>query len=272
MTEFQSPVPVRRRMEPRLDGQVVIVTGGARGIGRAITLALAEEGAEVSVFDLDGEAAGPVKELVAAVERAGGTCMYQRVDVTSSADVARGVEATLGRFRRIDALVNNAGGGMRPVALEDLEENDWERVIRLNLTGTYLCSRAVIMSMKAQQRGRIVNISSQGGRYKSEMSNLTYASAKAGVLGFTRQLAHELGPQGITVNAIAPGLIMSGERVAAAWEARSEDERRERIEAIPLRRQGRPEEIARVVVFLASEDSSYITGATIDVNGGRHMA
>ena len=258
-------------MKPTLEGQVVIVTGGSRGIGRATALALAEEGAAVSVFDLDDDAAELVKELVAAVERAGGTCLYQRADVTSSADVARGVETTLRRFGRIDALVNNVGGGMDSVPLEDLEEHDWERLIRLNLTATYLCTRAVILSMKAQQRGRIVNISSQAGRYKSELSNLTYASAKAGVLGFTRQLAHELGPLGITVNAIAPGLVMSGERVAARWEARSEDERRKLLEAIPLRRLGRSEEIARVVVFLVSQDSSYITGATIDVNGGRHM-
>lgn len=259
-------------MKQRLDGQVAIVTGGARGIGRSIALAFAQNGAMVAVFDVDDDAAGPVKELIAAVEHAGATSLYQRVDVTRSADVARGVAATLQRFSRIDVLVNNAGGGMDPVPLEDLEEHDWERLIRLNLTATYLCTRAVIKSMKSHHQGRIINISSQAGRSKSELSNLPYASAKAGVLGFTRQLAHELGPHGITVNAIAPGLVLSGERVVRRWESRSEDDRNNRLAAIPLGRLGKSEEIASVAVFLASDDATYMTGVTIDVNGGRHMA
>lgn len=258
-------------MTGKLEGRAAIVTGGVRGIGRAITLALSQAGAAVAVFDLDAEDAAPAREVQAVVEHGGGKCAYVQVDITNMREVQVGVDRTIGLFGKVDALVNNAGGGMDPVPLEHLEESDWERLIRVNLTGAYLCSRAVIRCMKAQRDGRIINISSQAGRSKSELSNLPYASAKAGLLGFTRQLAQELGPYGITVNAVAPGLVLSGERVAKRWEARSEEERSKRIEAIPLRRLGTPEEIARVIVFLASDDSSYITGATIDVNGGRFM-
>lgn len=162
------------------------------------------------------------------------------------------------------------GGGRPPIPLEDLEQKDWDWVIDLNLKGTYICTQAVIKYMKEQQSGKIVNISSQAGRSKSELSNLPYASAKAGVLGFTRQLAHEVGQFGINVNAIAPGIV---ERVGRTglWDGASGAERRKMLEAIPLRRRGRPEEIAQVAIFLASDNSSYITGATIDVNGGRFM-
>lgn len=258
-------------MKRKLEGQATIVTGGARGIGRAITLALSRAGAAVTVFDLDAEDVPTVRELLAAVEAGGGNFFYEQVDITNFRVIQRGVEQTILTFGKVDALINNAGGGMDPVPLEDLDEEDWERLVRVNLTGAYLCSRAVIGYMKAQRSGRIINISSQAGRSKSELSNLPYASAKAGLLGFTRQLAHEVGPYGITVNAIAPGLVLSGERVAKRWETRSEEERRRMVESIPLRRLGTPEEIAGVVVFLVSEDSSYITGATIDVNGGRFM-
>jgi NAD(P)-dependent dehydrogenase (short-subunit alcohol dehydrogenase family) len=196
--------------------------------------------------------------------------LYKKADVTNMKEVSRGVEETIEVFGRVDVLVNNAGGGMPPIPLEDFEQKYWNWAIDLNLKGTYICTQAVIKYMKKQQGGKIVNISSQAGRSKSELSNLAYASAKAGVLGFTRQLAHEVGQFGINVNAIAPGIIERMDR-KGGWERVSEGERQKMLEAIPLRRLGKPEEIAQVAVFLASEKSNYITGATIDVNGGRFM-
>lgn len=258
-------------MKGDLEGKVAIVTGGARGIGRAIAIAFVQEGAEVAIFDLDAEDSFLIGELQGATAVLGKKCLYKKADITNLQEVHQAVKETIKTFNKVDVLVNNAGGGMNPVPLEDLSEKDWDRLVNVNLKGTYICTQAVIKYMKEQRTGKIINISSQAGRSKSELSNLPYASAKAGVIGFTRQLAYEMGPYGINVNTIAPGLTLSGERVAKRWEERSEEERRKMLEVIPLKRLGKPEEIARVAVFLASENSSYITGATIDVNGGRFM-
>lgn len=254
-----------------LDGKVAIITGGARGIGKAIAVAFAQEKADVAIFDLDAEDRSSIRELKKELSGYGGKCLYEKADVTHAQEVGRAVEKTIQNFRRVDILVNNAGGGMAPVPLEDLTEQDWDRVVNANLKGTYFCSRAVVAYMKGQRSGKIINISSQAGRSRSELCSISYSSAKAGIIGFTRQLAYEVGLYGINVNAIAPGVILSGERVAKRWEERSEEERREMLEVIPLKRLGKPEEVARVALFLASADSSYITGATIDVNGGRFM-
>ncbi len=258
-------------MSGDLEGKVAIVTGGLRGIGKAIAVSFAQEGAEVAVFDLDAEESPLVGELRKNIGIFKKKCLYKKADITNLQEVRHAVEETIKAFGKVDIIVNNAGGGMNPVPLEDLEETDWDRLIKVNLKGTYICTHAVIKYMKAQQSGKIINISSQAGRSKSELSNIPYASAKAGVLGFTRQLATEVGSYGINVNAIAPGLTLSGERVRKRWEERSEEERHQMLQLIPLKRLGKPEEIANVAVFLASEKSSYITGATIDVNGGRFM-
>ena len=259
-------------MRGDLAGKVAIVTGGVRGIGRAIAIAFAQEGAEVAVFDLDAEDSSLVRALLEEIIAASGEkCLYKKVNITHMQEVSQAVEETIKVFGKVDILVNNAGGGRNPTPLEELEERDWDQMMDLNLKGTYFCTKAVIKNMKEQSGGKIINISSQAGRSRSEFSNLPYASAKAGVLGFTRQLAYEVGPLGINVNAIAPGVTMGGERIAKRWEKRTEEERRKMLEDIPLRRLGKPMEIARVAVFLASENSSYITGAVIDVNGGRFM-
>jgi len=210
-------------------------------------------------------------ELRKKIEDLGRTFFYHEASVIDDKEVKKGVAETIKTLGRLDILVNNAGGGMNPVPLEEMDEKDWDRVVNINLKGTFFCTRAVIGYMRNQKSGAIVNISSQAGRSKSELSNIPYASAKAGVIGFTRQLAFEVGPVGIRVNAIAPGVTLSGERVAKKWEGRPEDEKRSMIEAIPLRRLGKPEEIANAVLFLASEASSYITGVVLDVNGGRFM-
>ena len=251
----------------RLQGKTGIVTGSSRGIGRAIAMAIAREGAQVVINGRNQDAQAVAEEVRAA----GGKAIPVLGDVTQEKDVQLLAEETLRAFGSIDILVNNAGGGWPAALLEKMEPQDWEKELRVNLTGAFLCSRAVIGKMKEQRSGRIINISSQAGRSGSELAGITYASAKAGLLGFTRQLARQVGQYGILVNAVAPGVILSGERIEKRWGQRSEEERREMLKAIPLGRLGRPEEVAAVVVFLASDEASYLTGAVIDVNGGRFM-
>lgn len=251
----------------RFSGKTAIVTGSSRGIGRAIALALASEGARV-VANGRNEDTKMVAELI---RTRGGEAVAVPGDVTREEDVTRLINETLGTFGTVDILVNNAGGGGPPWPLEQIDLDAWEREIRVNLTGAFLCSRAAIGEMKKKGWGRIINMSSQAGRSGSELAGLTYASAKAGILGFTRQLARQVAPYGILVNAVAPGVIMSGERIEKKWQERSEAERQEMLRAIPLGRIGTPEDVVPVVLFLASEGAGYITGAVIDVNGGRFM-
>jgi NAD(P)-dependent dehydrogenase (short-subunit alcohol dehydrogenase family) len=251
----------------RLSGKTAIVTGSSRGIGRAIALAMAREGANVAVNGRNEEA----RDVAAAIESSGGKALAVVADVTAEEHVHRLVEETLHCFGSVHILVNNAGGGGPRIPVEEIDPAAWEREMRLNLTAAFLCSRAVIGPMKKQGWGRVVNISSQAGRSGSELAGVVYASAKAGLLGFTRQLARQVAPYGILVNAVAPGVVQSGERMEKKWRQRSEEDRREMLKSIPLGRLGKPEEVAPAVVFLASEEASYITGAILDVNGGRFM-
>lgn len=251
----------------RLQGKTAIVTGSSRGIGRAIALAMAKEGAQVVVNGRNKD----VEAVAEEIHSSGGKALTIMADVTKELDAQRLADDTLQAFGSIDILVNNAGGGSPRILIEDIQTELWEQQIMVNLTAAFLCSRAVIPQMKKQGSGRIINMSSQGGRSSSEMAAIPYASAKAGLLGFNRQLAREVGPYGILVNSVAPGVVLSGERMEKKWVARSDAERQEMLKAIPLGRLGKVEEIASVVVFLASEEASYISGAVIDVNGGRYM-
>ena len=156
--------------------------------------------------------------------------------------------------------------------IEDVEVEDWDKVVNVNLRGAFFCCQAVIAQMRKQGAGgKIVNISAMAGRTYATLAGVQYASAKAGIGGLTRQLAREVGPEGINVNAVAPTVMLTGDRVRKLWESKTEEERRAVIEAIPLRRLAEPKEVARAVVFLASAAASYITGVTLDVNGGRFM-
>ncbi len=254
----------------RLDGQVAIVTGAAHGIGRAICVELAREGASVWACDvLDAELA----ETRGAVEQGGGACRTAPVDVSDPQRVTRVVELVTRTAGRVDVLVNTAGGvagkTMRPI--ESVPDADWRRIFAINLDGAFHFTRAVAPAMKTRGRGSIVNISSGAGRSYSLTGIQAYASAKAGLIGFTRQTARELGAYGIRVNCVAPGFVRSNPASERQWQAMGEEGQRRLLDGIALRRLGRPEEIARAVVFFASDDAAYVTGQTISVDGGHWM-
>ena len=254
-----------------LAGQVAIVTGAAHGIGRAICAELAGAGASVWGCDVDEPELSATRQAV--TERAGRACQTRVVDVTVPERVAAFVREAAGADTRVDVLVNTAGGVagqvMRPV--EDVSDEDWRRIFAINLDGAFHFTRAVAPLMKARGRGSIVNISSGAGRSYSLTGIQAYASAKAGLIGFTRQTARELGASGVRVNCVAPGFVRSNPATERQWKAMGEAGQRELLESIALRRIGRPEDIARVVVFFASDDAGYVTGQTISVDGGRWM-
>jgi NAD(P)-dependent dehydrogenase (short-subunit alcohol dehydrogenase family) len=249
----------------RFAGAVAMITGTALGIGAATARAFAREGARVAMLDIDEPRNAAVGDEVKTL---GGDPLVLRADVTASADVRRAVEAITARWGRVDILVNNAGGFATMRLTEDIPDDEWETIFRFNVTSAFLCTKAVLPIMKRQRSGRIVNFSSVVARAGAIPVTSHYASAKAAIVGFTRHLALEVGPHGITVNAVAPGTTLT-ERVRAV---RSPEESRKIAERVPLRRLGEPDDIADVVLFLASDSARYMTGAVLDVNGGLVMA
>ena len=243
----------------RLKEKIALVTGASRGIGKAIALHLAEEGAQIIVnYAKNSEKA---KEVVAAVESTGGKALAMQADVSCWQEVEKMVDSIYEKFGRIDILVNNAGVN-RDELLISMEKKDWDAVINTNLGGLFHCTKAVAKYMMIQKNGRIINMSSvageRGGRGQSN-----YAASKGGVNAFTRSVAMELAPKKITVNAIAPGVIET--EMSSTVIRRAKDFI---LNSVALKRLGQPEEIAKVVAFLASDDSSYITGEVIRVDGG----
>jgi len=253
----------------RLLDRNAVVTGAGRGMGRAIARALYQEGARVVLIDIDEKG---VTEAAQQLDGKYERVMARKVDVTHRAEVTHLVNEMKSLLGSVDILVNNAGGALNtPYVLEEIEEKDWNLVVDVNLKGTFLCCQVVIPEMVKQGRGSVVNISALAGHWRASLAGVQYTAAKAGVEGLTRQLAYDWGKLGIRVNAVAPTVTLTGERVQGLWEAKGEEEKRKVISAIPLGRLGTPEEVASVVVFLASDESSYITGITIDVSGGRYL-
>ncbi|HZS49492.1 MAG TPA: SDR family NAD(P)-dependent oxidoreductase [Bryobacterales bacterium] len=240
-----------------LEGQTAIVTGAAEGIGRAIAARLAKAGATVAVADYNENGA------LAAARDLGGAAFGVGVDVSDNASVGRMVNAVLERTRRVDVLVNNAGIGGRAAPVWEQSDEDWDRVLRVNLTGVFYCCRAVVPHMRAQRYGRIVNIASIAGK-EGNPNMCAYSASKAGVIAFTKSLAKEVATEGICVNSISPAVIRT--RILDQLTPAQVDYMTERI---PMRRTGTVEEVAAVAHFLASRDASFVTGQCYDVSGGR---
>ena len=253
----------------RLEDRVTVVTGSAGGFGLYIAEALAADGARIVITDVRDDG---IRAAVKGLQDKGHAAMGVRADVSNKAEVQELVRRVKEAWGTVDVLVNNAGGGLgTPFALHEIEEKHWDLVVDVNLKGTFLCCQAVIPVMARQGKGSIVNISALAAHYRATMAGVQYTAAKAGVEGLTRQLAYDFGPQGIRVNAVAPTVTMTGERTRGLWEAKSESEREKVVANIPLRRLSTPQEVAAAVVFLASDDASYITGITLDVVGGRYL-
>ncbi len=246
----------------RLRDKVAIITGAARGIGKSIALTLMREGAKVVLVDVERD---KLDASTAEAQAIGGTALSILCDVSKSSEVELMVNQVEAAFGRIDILVNNAGI-IRRGTIEAVTEEDWDQVIGVNLKGTFNCCKAVIAPMKRLGRGKIINVSSIAGKLGDITSAPGYGSSKAGVDALTKTFARQLGPYGINVNAVSPHAIET--EMSAQWP---EDRRKEIISSIPLGRLGKPEDVAEAVLFLASENASFITGEILDVNGGALM-
>lgn len=246
-----------------LEGRVAVVTGGGRGIGKAISSKLAEAGAEVVLADCDEENAKKTAEQLTGQS---GNVTGRFVEVAEKDSVSDLFEKTFKTYGQVDILVNNAGIMYR-TRFTEIKLDEWERTVRVNLTGAFLCTQAVIPLMKESGFGRIVNISSSAGRSVSTLGGAHYTASKAGLLGLTRAAGRELAAYGITVNAVCPGLIDT----KMARDTTTPGEIQGFLDSFPIQRLGLPDEIGRLVVFLCSEDAAYITGASIDINGGDLM-
>lgn len=244
-----------------LTGKTAIVTGASRGIGAAIARKLCEAGANVALCSRSAEAVAAIADTL---NSEGYTAISTAADISKKGDVEALIKTVLDKFSQIDILVNNAGI-TRDTLLMRLQDEDWDAVLQTNLTGTMYCTRAVMRPMLRQRSGRIINISSVIG-IMGNPGQASYAAAKAGIIGFTKTIAREVGVRGITVNAIAPGFITTD------MTAQMPRQNQEQLRAlIPLRRFGSPEDVADAVCFLASDAARYITGQTLHVDGGMVM-
>ena len=255
-------------MNLTFNGKVTIVTGAAHGFGRAISLAFASRGAHVWACDvIESELA----ETQAICEAANGRCSIRTVDVRDKHEVDLLVSTACAATGRVDILVNNAGGVLGQVGrpLEQVTPTEWQQIFEVNVTGAFYCAQAVAPGMKAARGGRIINISSGAGLGISLTGIQAYASAKAAQIGLTRQLAHELGPWGITVNNIAPGFVRSNPTTERQWESYGADGQQALIDRIALKRLGTPDDIANGVLFFASDHANWITGQVLSIDGGK---
>jgi len=250
-------------------GKTAIVTGGAHGFGRAIAHAFAGRGAYTWTCDILAD--GLAETAAQARPAQGGRLETAQVDVTDRAAVGGFVDRIARATGRIDILVNNAGGvcGQVGQPLEDVTEAQWQVIFDVNVRGAFHAAQAVAPHMKAARAGRIINISSGAGLGVSLTGIQAYASAKAAQIGLTRQLAHELGPFGVTVNNVAPGFVRSNPTTERQWQSYGADGQQRLVDGIPLRRLGTPDDIAHAVLFFASDQASWITGQVLSVSGGK---
>lgn len=245
----------------RLKDKVALITGGARGIGQAIAMVFAKEGADIVVADVNLELAG---KTAAAIQALGRKALALEMDVTDYAKVEEGVNKILDKFGKVDILVNNAGITKDNLLLR-MSQAEWDAVINVNLKGTFNCIKAVSRPMVKQRSGRIISIASIIG-LMGNWGQANYAASKAGIIALTKTVAKELASRNINANAVAPGFIQTDMTAKLP-----EDVKAKMMEAIPMAKLGRPQDVANVCLFLASEESSYITGQTIIVDGGMVM-
>jgi 3-oxoacyl-[acyl-carrier protein] reductase len=244
------------------EGRRAVVTGAGHGFGRAIAAAFALRGARVHACDINAAGLAETQALTG--------CRIATVDITRRAEVEAFI-AQASEGASVDILVNNAGGVLGQIGrpLEEISPADWQAIFDVNVTGAFYCSQAVAPGMKQARRGRIINISSGAGLGVSLTGIQAYASAKAAQIGLTRQLAHELGPWGITVNTVAPGFVRSNPTTERQWESYGPKGQRRLVESIALKRLGAPEDIAHAVLFFASDQAGWITGQVLSVDGGK---
>jgi len=254
----------------RYEGRTALITAAASGLGEAGALRLAREGARVTIWDRDEDALERARQ---SAEAQGITLATDAVDMLDRSAIEAAVERIIDREGKIDALVNNIGGSLHvPFRFLEQSDEDWDRVIQVNITACVWTARAVIPHMRKAGYGRIVNMGSKAGRFGSLFAGAPYSASKGAMQAFTLQLAQEFGPDGITCNSICPGAIIT-ERVDRFLNERHTPEERQRIvDSIPVRRQGRVEDIAAAVAYLASEEAGFVCGATLDINGGQAMS
>ena len=259
----------------RLEGKTAIITGATQGLGRAIALDFATEGASMLLADIQGE---KVAQVAALIGENGGRAEAIEADVTNATDIDRMIARAIELHGSVEILVNDAGGsgnqGIQDIT--DVTEEQWDATVDVNLKSAFMCAKAIVPHMRERGYGRIVNISSFSakgnfGELGTTAVRLPYAAAKSGILGFTYQLARDLGSDGIYVNAVMPGFILTepGARVHDRYEELAEDVQERMTRTVPLGRAGRPDDVAKAVTFLASDDASYTTGAVLEVTGGR---
>jgi 3-oxoacyl-[acyl-carrier protein] reductase len=244
------------------DRRVALVTGGAIGLGRAIAVRLAADGVAVGI----GYHAAPADDAIAEIEAGGGEAMALLMDVTDRRSVDRAVADLVSHFSRLDILVNNAGGLLARVTIDEMTDDHWHDVLELNLTGAFYCTRAAAPHLG--RGGRIVNVSSTAAQNGGGPGASAYAAAKAGIIGFTRATAKELGGRGVTVNAVAPGFIAD---TAFHNTFSSPEAQQAMVAQAALRRSGQPEDVAAIVAYLASPASGFMTGTVTDINGGSYF-